>query len=339
MANSAIFHIGCFLLALALLLFAAQPALAQTDKEHEVLLEKAESGNVEAQLELADIYDAGREYSTALSWFRKAADNGDAYARLLLGKHYAEGKGIEKNTDEALEWYRKSADQGYVLAQFYLGEAYVEKQNYQEAYFWYRRAAAVIDVYENFVKFSKAKLSTEEIDAIDQRIDDLPKQSVEYPSSSNFDEIVYAESPAFGHPDGSQFTIRDGAIYNKSGGLIRHLSRWEVSDLVDALNDTTFMWLPYGWGCGVTDTTWVTITVKIDGRRNFISHNTACPAPSKIQEAERVISAVILSPKGSADIFAGDLFKEYGSFLIVTFVCFLLLASIIFVSGRKDKSG
>jgi TPR repeat protein len=91
-----------------------------------------------------------KDYSEAVLWFRKAADQGDARAKYNIGVLYERGLGVEQNYTEAMRWYRKAADQGDVRAQFNIGGLYHEgrgvEQNYTEAMRWYRKAADQGDV-------------------------------------------------------------------------------------------------------------------------------------------------------------------------------------------------
>jgi TPR repeat protein len=76
----------------------------------------AEQGNVDAQLKLASTYYGGdgvkRDYAEAFSWLGKAAEQGNADAQFLLGSMYYEGDGMEPDSAEALKWFRKAAAQG-----------------------------------------------------------------------------------------------------------------------------------------------------------------------------------------------------------------------------------
>ena len=58
-----------------------------------------------------------QDYSKALYWYQKAADQGLAKAQTNLGFLYANGQGVPKNYAQAAIWYRKAADQGYAKAQ------------------------------------------------------------------------------------------------------------------------------------------------------------------------------------------------------------------------------
>ena len=77
-----------------------------------------------AQYLLGNIYYIGRgvdnNYSTALEWYRKAAEQGHANAQHNLGLMYENGYGVDKNLSTAVEWYRKAVEQGHANAQYNL---------------------------------------------------------------------------------------------------------------------------------------------------------------------------------------------------------------------------
>jgi len=54
--------------------------------------------------------------STSLKLFRKAAEQGYAYAQCMLGGMYENGRGIDKNKSTAVKWFRKAVDQEYADA-------------------------------------------------------------------------------------------------------------------------------------------------------------------------------------------------------------------------------
>jgi TPR repeat protein len=49
----------------------------------------------------------------AVSWYRKAADLGQADAQYNLGSCYDAGVGVETDKVEAKSWYQKAANQGH----------------------------------------------------------------------------------------------------------------------------------------------------------------------------------------------------------------------------------
>ena len=76
--------------------------------------------------ELGDAVAAARsgDYATALRGLSPLAEGGDARAQFDIGFMHAYGWGVQRNPAEALTWYRKAANQGLQIAQHFLGLAY-----------------------------------------------------------------------------------------------------------------------------------------------------------------------------------------------------------------------
>jgi uncharacterized protein len=53
-----------------------------------------------------------QDYQAALSWYRKAANQGHDKAQYMLGIMYENGYGVNMDDKIALTWYKKAADQG-----------------------------------------------------------------------------------------------------------------------------------------------------------------------------------------------------------------------------------
>jgi hypothetical protein len=68
------------------------------------------------QYQLGRAYEKNGEYSEAVSWYRKAAERGNAAAQYSLGIMYANGRGVLKDSAQAATWYRKAAAQGFGTA-------------------------------------------------------------------------------------------------------------------------------------------------------------------------------------------------------------------------------
>lgn len=66
------------------------------------------------------MYEAHKDYLQAASWFRKAAEQGDALSEYALGLMYYGGLGVTQDYVQAIAWYRKAAKQGYSPAQIEL---------------------------------------------------------------------------------------------------------------------------------------------------------------------------------------------------------------------------
>ena len=109
----------------------------------------AEQGFARAQRNLGVCYNNGegvtQSYSEAVKWYRKAAEQGDATAQCNLGWCYENGEGVSKSISDAVKWYRKAAEQGLARAQYSLGLCYEYNkgvsQSWSEAVKWYRKAA------------------------------------------------------------------------------------------------------------------------------------------------------------------------------------------------------
>lgn len=65
-----------------------------------------------------------KSYGEAVSWFRRAADKGNAEAMHWLGYCYYWGNGVTKSDKEAASWYRRAADKGNAGAMYQLGSCY-----------------------------------------------------------------------------------------------------------------------------------------------------------------------------------------------------------------------
>lgn len=96
------------------------------------LVQRAESGDAQAQFELGRAYEDGtgvaQDDEQAVQWFRKSADQGNARAQNALGVMYALGRGVQRDKEEAVRWYKKAAKQGLaegiynVAISYYNGE-------------------------------------------------------------------------------------------------------------------------------------------------------------------------------------------------------------------------
>ena len=53
-----------------------------------------------------------QDNTEAVSWYRKAAEQGNVHAQSNLGNMYANGKGVPQDYAEAARWYRKATEQG-----------------------------------------------------------------------------------------------------------------------------------------------------------------------------------------------------------------------------------
>lgn len=106
-------------------------------------------GDADDQYNLALCYKNGdgvdQDYTEALFWFYKAAEQGHILAEHNLGIFFFYGIGVNQDYDRAYYWWRKAAEQGYSQSQYNLGLCYeilegLDNSNANAAY-WYREAA------------------------------------------------------------------------------------------------------------------------------------------------------------------------------------------------------
>ena len=81
-----------------------------------------------------------------MTWYRKAAEQGNSLAQVNLAWMYYNGQGVAQDYAAAAEWYRKAADQGLTLAQLSLAAMYDDglgvPEDAVQAHKWYNLAAA-----------------------------------------------------------------------------------------------------------------------------------------------------------------------------------------------------
>lgn len=119
-----------------------------TEKAVELFTSAASHGCAAAQNRLGQLQMEGKkDYASAMSWFRKAAGQGDALAYSAIGDLYANGYGVDRNEDKAMEYYRKAAAAGDAGACLRLGRLYEQgkevKADRPQALFWYWKGAAL----------------------------------------------------------------------------------------------------------------------------------------------------------------------------------------------------
>jgi TPR repeat protein len=116
---------------------------------HEVMLRKAEEGDVDAMNVLAGNYNWGtgvmQDQGKAFSWWKKAADLGLDEAQYYIGAFYATGDVVPQDYRIAREYFKKAADQGYPDAIYQLAQFYRHgfgcRKNHDKAVNLYKRAA------------------------------------------------------------------------------------------------------------------------------------------------------------------------------------------------------
>ena len=118
--------------------------MEQNDLKLNSLIERANSGDMVAQYELAWHYLSTDESKNAVGYFAKSAEQGYALAQNDLGFCYKKGIGVERSDERAVELYSAAAGQGLAKAQNNLGFCYLigegVERSYERAVGWFEKA-------------------------------------------------------------------------------------------------------------------------------------------------------------------------------------------------------
>lgn len=113
--------------------------------EHEAL-----DGDAGAQLLYGLAYLEGRDGlkadpAKAVHWLRRSARIGNPYAQMMLGKCYADGRGIPKDPEQAVRWWREAGRNDNAEAQYLMGKAHLEgngtSKDPTRAIYWLTKSA------------------------------------------------------------------------------------------------------------------------------------------------------------------------------------------------------
>lgn len=103
----------------------ATSLIVDREAEFRMYRKAAEEGDPVAQVLIGNTYLVGdgvpRDCAEAIKWFAKAAEQGNAVALYNLGLMHSNGEGVPQSDAEAARWYRKAAEQGNADAQYDLG--------------------------------------------------------------------------------------------------------------------------------------------------------------------------------------------------------------------------
>jgi len=111
-----------------------------------LLIVAASAGNKQAQLDVAQRYYQQDDIANALTWFKKAAKNGEAQAQYYLGYIYYSGTGGQTiDYQTSLKWYTEAANQDQAEAMYMTGFQYYAGQgipkNATTAMQWFKKSA------------------------------------------------------------------------------------------------------------------------------------------------------------------------------------------------------
>ena len=105
----------------------------------------AEAGCEFSQYALGRLLETQKRMVEAVTWYEKAAAQGNPAAAYRLGKLYLQGELVSKDVPKALEYLTASAGQGSPFAQYILGKLYLMgkdvEQDREKAYRWFEMSA------------------------------------------------------------------------------------------------------------------------------------------------------------------------------------------------------
>lgn len=118
------------LLVMAGVLMSGSLALADDTADFDQTRRLALHEDIAAQNKLGTLYAKGhgvsQDYSQAIYWFQRAAEQGEADAQFNLGLLYYKGEVVRQNYTQAINWFGKAAKQGHKGALANLDEVHKE---------------------------------------------------------------------------------------------------------------------------------------------------------------------------------------------------------------------
>ena len=141
-------------------------------KNLDYLLKKAQSGDIDAQLELGLEYLDNKDYPNAFKWLNEAASKDHPGAIFMLGCIYNNGWGVKVDKAKAFELLKKASELGvhgadFLLSSFYL-EGEVVKQDTHKAQLLLAKAA-VGGVSDAAASLGKMYLTGDYLSEIDHK--------------------------------------------------------------------------------------------------------------------------------------------------------------------------
>ncbi|KAG0261560.1 hypothetical protein BGZ95_004207, partial [Linnemannia exigua] len=126
---------------------------AAVDSNITKIIAQAKLGDIQHQIKLAQAYKRGsnglsQNYKTAMNWFLRAAEQENPSAQYYIGRFYAHGFGVPKDSSIGSAWYLKAAIQGHGV-----------QHDFAIAAKWHKKAAVQGHTNAQLAVGSKYKLS------------------------------------------------------------------------------------------------------------------------------------------------------------------------------------
>ena len=118
--------------------------MGRNDDAFSWMLKAADAGHAAAQNNIGVSYLHGlgvdQDKTKAFEWFERSATQGYSYAQSELAMLYYQGEVIDKDDEQAEKWWLIAAKLRDEYAQFNLASLYLEKNNVEQAYYWFNQA-------------------------------------------------------------------------------------------------------------------------------------------------------------------------------------------------------
>jgi hypothetical protein len=122
--------------------YAYQPQVSRQQLSKDFDMRKA---NARLDLEQGCDFEARGQFSSAIKSYLKAAKHGNVEAQVNLGNLYDEGKGCRQSAESAVHWYKRAVRSGSAEAAYNLGVHYQRRGISRWAVYWFKRAAHLGD--------------------------------------------------------------------------------------------------------------------------------------------------------------------------------------------------
>jgi len=167
-------------------LLALSASVLQGSEALSALKSKAESGDVEAQSQLAWAYFQGRGVEAnpalALRWATKPAEQDDLFCVQMVAMIHFQGMGVKRDLPEASKWFAKAAILGDANAAFTLGlmndEGMGIPKNAVEAFAWYEVSKTLsrdVAATDKYAAALEKKLTSKQVEAAKGRAAEILK--------------------------------------------------------------------------------------------------------------------------------------------------------------------
>ena len=122
------------------------------DADHQtairLYLKAARLGSSDAMCRAAQtalVINTEESRKSAFEWFSRATELGNVEGMHMVGQCLANGWGVAPDESKAIDWYLKAAAENHILSMTELGVIYFGKKNYEAAFDWFSKAAALVD--------------------------------------------------------------------------------------------------------------------------------------------------------------------------------------------------